>query len=289
VVWNLLANALKFTPEGGRATLRLEACRPASCDAEARILVSDTGQGIRPEFLPYVFDRFRQADSSSTRSHGGLGIGLTIVRHIVELHGGTVHAESKGEGQGSTFRVNLPVKAVRSEGAVAGPQPLAIAENADATADRSSPRTGTHSGDQLDGVRVLVIDDEPDARELISLILTRGGADVVTAASAAEGLQLLGRIRPDVLVSDIAMPDEDGYALIQCVRQLAAGDGGNTPAIALTAYAREEDRRRALSCGYQAHLAKPVEPTQLVSAVAELAHGANGHGDRQPVLKLRYG
>jgi CheY-like chemotaxis protein len=265
-------------------------------EGQAQIRVTDSGQGIDPKFLPFVFDRFRQADSSSTRSHGGLGIGLTIVRHIVELHGGTVHADSAGEGHGSTFRVHLPVKAARVDlaaAALTGPASAApgdghAAAGPAAEADSASGGRGAEDS-QLDGVRVLVIDDEPDARELIAVILTRAGADVSTAASADEGLQLLGRMRPVVIVSDIAMPDADGYELIQGVRKLPPGDGGSTPAIALTAYAREEDRRRALSCGYQAHLTKPVEPAQLVAAVAELAHGANGHGDRQPALKLRYG
>ena len=289
VVWNLLSNAVKFTPPSGRIEVALE-----RVGGQAQVRVTDSGQGIDPKFLPFVFDRFRQGDSSSTRSHGGLGIGLTIVRHIVELHGGTVEAHSRGEGQGSTFVVNLPVKAVRVEtepevpGAVPGllptPQPLpAGAGNGDA-----APATAAGGG-ELGGLRVLVVDDEPDARELISIILQRHGAEVTTAASAREGLQQLGRLRPAVLVSDIAMPDEDGYALIECVRQLTPEDGGGTPAVALTAYAREEDRRRALACGYQAHLAKPVEPAQLVSAVAELARDSNGRGDRQPVLKLRYG
>ena len=315
VVWNLLSNAVKFTPQGGRIEVSLE-----RAGEQARIRVTDSGQGIDPKFLPYVFDRFRQADSSSTRSHGGLGIGLTIVRHIVELHGGTVHADSRGEGHGSTFHVNLPVKAARPDAAPAphgtgaavpaDREPSAPRFAAAGTAIDSSTLSSTASGpvdpagagvaspvgapgdgadSQLDGVRVLVIDDEPDARELIAVILTRGGADVSTAESAVEGMQLLGRTKPDVIISDIAMPGDDGYAFIQRVRQLTPGDGGSIPAIALTAYAREEDRRRALSCGYQAHLTKPVEPTQLVSAVAELAHGANGHGDRQPALKLRYG
>ena len=273
VVWNLLSNAVKFTPTNGRIGVALD-----RVDGQAQVRVTDSGQGIDPKFLPYVFDRFRQADSSSTRSHGGLGIGLTIVRHIVELHGGTVRAESRGEGSGATFLVNLPVSPVRVEepgdppprGGVASPAGVA-----GVGVGRNGGNGEAHAGGRptagLDGLRVLVVDDEQDARDVIGEILRRGGADVTTAATAQEGLQLLGRLRPDVLVSDIAMPDEDGYAFIRCIRQLSPEDGGATPSIALTAYARDEDRARAMAAGFQAHLAKPVEPGDLVAAVAGLA------------------
>jgi signal transduction histidine kinase len=274
VVWNLLSNAVKFTPAGGRIGVALD-----RVEGQAQVRVTDSGQGIDPKFLPYVFDRFRQADSSSTRSHGGLGIGLTIVRHIVELHGGTVRAESRGEGSGATFVVNLPVSAVRAEappapvGRVgAAPAPVTDGGNGAAAAANGEARPG--GAQRLRGVRVMVVDDEQDARDVLGEILRRGGAEVTTAASSQEGLQLLGRVRPDVVVSDIAMPDEDGYAFIRCVRQLSADDGGSTPAIALTAYAREEDRAKSLAAGFQAHLAKPVEPADLVGAVAELSNGA---------------
>jgi len=275
-VWNLLSNAVKFTPTGGRIEAALE-----RVEGLAQIRVTDSGQGIDPKFLPYVFDRFRQADSSSTRSHGGLGIGLAIVRHIVELHGGTVRAESRGEGTGATFLVNLPVSTFRVDQPPAAPrrEPVAVepgvAHAAGTNGNGEAGRSGDGGGrtEVLAGVRVLVVDDEADARDLISELLRRAGADVATAASAHEALQSLGRQRPDVLVSDIAMPDEDGYALIRCVRQLAPEDGGTLPSVALTAYAREEDRARALAAGFQAHLAKPVEPAELVAAVARFANG----------------
>ena len=271
VVWNLLSNAVKFTPTGGQIRVVLD-----RVEGQAQIRVTDSGQGIDPKFLPYVFDRFRQADSSSTRSHSGLGIGLTIVRHIVELHGGTVRAESRGEGTGATFVANLPVSAVRSE-TVGQPAGRATAATQSAPGGNGAPAGGdarAATPPRIRGLRVMVVDDEQDARDVIGEILRRGGADVTVAATAQEGLRLLGSVRPDVIVSDIAMPDEDGYAFIRCVRQLSAGDGGATPSIALTAYAREEDRARSLAAGFQAHLAKPVEPGDLVAAVADLADGA---------------
>jgi signal transduction histidine kinase/DNA-binding response OmpR family regulator len=294
VVWNLLSNAVKFTPAGGRIDVGLD-----RVDGQAQVRVTDSGQGIDPKFLPYVFDRFRQADSSSTRTHGGLGIGLAIVRHIVELHGGTVRAESRGEGSGATFLVNLPVSTVRggeprqpvagesSDGARAAavpaqhePHPAGANGNGEAGA-----RPAAAGAARLGGLKILVVDDEQDARDLIAEILRRGGAEVTTAGSAREGLQQLGRLRPAVLVSDIAMPDEDGYAFIRCIRQLAPDDGGTTPSVALTAYAREEDRARAIAAGFQAHLAKPVEPGDLVAAVAGLA--ANPPADRSELVPVR--
>jgi CheY-like chemotaxis protein len=244
----------------------------AQMGTHVQIRVSDSGQGISPEFLPFVFDRFRQADSTSTRSHGGLGIGLTIVRHIVELHGGTVSAQSRGEGHGSVFTVTLPITA--STPAVADEQPASpqngkgrASESAAAGAAAAAPM---HNGD-LAGVRVLLVDDAPDALEVLAVILRRAKADVTTAPSAAEARRLFPELRPDVLISDIAMPDEDGFALIQWLRGLPADRGSATPAVALTAYAREEDRLKAIGAGFNAHLAKPVEPDELICVLAQLA------------------
>jgi len=255
VVWNLLTNAIKFTPSGGLVEVRL-----ARAGSRVEVAVRDTGQGIAPDFLPHVFDRFRQADSSTTRRHSGLGLGLSIVRHLVELHGGTAHAESAGDGQGSTFKVVLPSAARESNGGEAF--------------EASSPAmTGVapvvlHS---LEGLKVLVVDDDADARQLLAEILSRCGAHVRTAASASRALEVLGLWLPHVLLSDIGMPGGDGFALIEQVRALPVESGGAVPAAALTAYASAEDRARVLSSGYQAHLAKPVEPAGLSALVAELA------------------
>jgi signal transduction histidine kinase/CheY-like chemotaxis protein len=254
VFWNLLTNAIKFTPKGGEVGVRVE--RDGS---DVLIRVSDTGQGIAPEFLPYVFDRFRQADGSTTRAHGGLGLGLAIVRHLVELHGGRVTAESAGAQRGSTFTVKIPIAAVKAPpaaGAADGPAPSSHAA-----------RDGRAA---LAGIRVLVVDDHSDARELLALVLSRAGAEVTTAASAAEALAFLRRQEVDALVSDVGMPVEDGYALIGRVRDLTNGRPARTPAVALTAYATGDDRRRALAAGFDAHLAKPVEPSELVSLIANL-------------------
>jgi CheY-like chemotaxis protein len=218
------------------------------------LTVSDTGKGISPEFLPRVFDRFRQADSSSTRDYGGLGLGLAIVRHLVELHGGTVQAESDGVGQGATFSVTFPVLA----GCI---QP--------ATPQRFEPQHS--SARELSGLRVLIVDDEADTRLVISTMIAQTGAEVKTCESAPEALKTLEEWRPDVLMSDIGMPGEDGYSLINKVRLLPAERGGQTPAAAFTAYAREEDRNRALAAGYQMHIAKPVSSNQLVAMIARLA------------------
>jgi signal transduction histidine kinase/ActR/RegA family two-component response regulator len=282
VFWNLLSNAAKFTPPGGRIEVSLQ---PAGATS-VRLNVTDSGHGIDPKFLPYVFDRFRQADSSSTRSHGGLGIGLTIVRHIVELHGGTVAADSGGDGKGSTVPVTLPrtgakVPAVAAPGAgtaaSAAAQVLpARAGDVSANAHAHAPASPAHDHAavpvDLHGTRVLLVDDEPDAREVIAHILKRCGAAITTAGSTREALEMLhGDGIPDVLVSDIAMPDEDGYCLIRELRARPPEHGGALPAIALTAYAREEDRQRALTAGFQNHLAKPVEPADLAQAIADLA------------------
>jgi len=259
VVWNLLMNAIKFTPKGGRVGLRL---RQAGSLAE--IVVSDTGQGIAPATLPHVFDRFWQADSSTTRKHGGLGLGLALVKHLVELHGGEVVAQSEGEGRGATFTVKLPVGVADApSGPPARPLPLSSAVG-------SFPATV-----RLDGVRVLVADDEPDAARLAEAILSEAGAQVRSCSTAAEALDVFLRWRPDVLVSDIEMPGEDGYALIRKVRDLGASDGGRTPAVALTAYGRPLDRKRALAAGYSMHVPKPVDPGEFTTIIASLAGRAH--------------
>jgi signal transduction histidine kinase/DNA-binding response OmpR family regulator len=261
VVWNLLSNAVKFTPVSGRVEVNLR-----REGAHLRLRVSDTGRGISPEFLPHVFDRFRQADSTSTRAHGGLGIGLAIVRHIIELHGGSVQAQSPGEGLGASFVVDLPIM-VDEESAMPAPMPAKVnGEHVSSDGDRTQATSV-----DLAGLHVLVVDDEPDAREIIAQMLHRSGAKAALAGSVREALDALERMRVDVLVSDIAMPDRDGYELIRLVRDLPASQGGRVPAIALTAYAREEDRFRALTAGFQAHLAKPVTPADLTAAVAQAA------------------
>ena len=257
VVWNLLSNAIKFTPRGGRVEVALE-----RVNSLVEITVSDTGVGISSDFLPYVFERFRQADASSTRHHGGLGLGLSIVKHLAELHGGTVDAKSAGEGKGASFIVNLPLSPARLD--EAGRHHPTVAGAASAIA-------GRRDGPSLEGLKVLVVDDEPDARLLVARILSDGRAQVVATASAEEALSALERERPHVLVSDIGMPDIDGYELLRRVRALGGGNGGAVPAVALTAFARPEDRLRALHAGYQMHVAKPVEPAELVAVVASLA------------------
>jgi signal transduction histidine kinase/ActR/RegA family two-component response regulator len=256
VVWNLLTNAVKFTPRGGRVEVRL-----VRAGSQVEIVVSDTGAGISAEFLPYVFDRFRQADSSTTRRHGGLGLGLAIVRHLVELHGGAVRAESEGEGRGSTFTVSLPLA------------PVFVVAGGDVRAAGASvrePGAAEECPAELAGLKILVVDDEEDTRELLHAALGGCGAVVLTAASASEALVHASRSRPDVLISDIGMPDEDGFELIRRVRELPAEGGGGVPAIALTAYARAEDRLRVLRSGYQMHVPKPVEVAELLAVIASL-------------------
>ncbi|AFY46483.1 PAS domain S-box [Nostoc sp. PCC 7524] len=267
VIWNLLTNAIKFTPRGGKVEIKLSEIiereptkhhnKELPITYYAQIQVMDTGIGISPSFLPYVFDRFRQADSSSTRSHGGLGLGLAIVRHLVELHGGTVHVDSPGEGQGATFTVKLPLLDCCK---------TAI-EPAMTTADNSTPLPAFPT---LSGVRVLVVDDEADSRDFVSTVLQQCQAEVRTVESAQAALQMMIKWQPDVLVSDIGMPQEDGYALIRQVRSLPPEQGGQIPAAALTAYARADDRTRAIQEGYQLHLPKPIEPTELATVVASL-------------------
>jgi signal transduction histidine kinase/ActR/RegA family two-component response regulator len=260
VVWNLLTNAIKFTPSGGHVEVRIE-----RDDATARIAVADSGEGISESFLPHVFDRFRQADSTLTRLHGGLGLGLAIVRHLVEMHGGSVSAVSEGRGKGSTFTVSLPLltagRSLTSEYQMPGSPIRALDEDSD-----------------LCGLRIMVVDDERDAREVLVAMLEHRGAEVIALSSTAEAVEVLacaanGSI-PDVLVSDIGMPGEDGFELISKVRALEPGRGGEIPAIALTSYARAEDRARVLAAGFQRHVAKPVEPSKLASVVATLARRA---------------
>ena len=256
IVWNLLANAVKFTPKDGRVQLELR-----RVNSHVRIVVSDTGKGISPEFLPYVFDRFRQADSSTTRVHGGLGLGLAIVRHLVELHGGRAYAESAGVGLGASFSVELPLAAVQR-------LPSAEFVHPTAEAERGVPFTPSPA---LAGLRLLVVDDDLDTLQILQAILSRCGAEVRLAASVPDALAALQGWRPDLLISDLGMPDEDGYTLLRKVRALDANQGGNIPAVALTAYARVEDRVRALAAGFQMHVAKPIEPAELVAVVANLA------------------
>ncbi len=256
VAWNLLSNAVKFTAKGGRIQVLLE-----RVNSQVTLSVSDNGEGIAPEFLPYVFDRFRQADQTTTRAFGGLGLGLSIVKHLVELHGGSVRVRSEGKGQGATFIVELPLRLQRH-----------VETNLDAAQLRAeSLEMLRDSHARLDGVTVLYVDDEPDARELARRILTTQGARVITADSAAAGRQLVEREHPDVLVADIGMPEEDGYSLIRTIRSLPAERGGSIPAAAVTALARSEDRRRALLAGFQTHVAKPVDVVELVAVVASLA------------------
>ena len=253
VVWNLLSNAVKFSAAGGRIVLRVSRAR-----SEAVVSVRDEGEGIETEFLPHVFERFRQADNTRTRTHGGLGLGLAIVRDLVALHGGAVAAESGGKGQGATFTVRLPLVEGR-------PEARRVVALGPAFKGERAPAAST-----LRGVRVLVVDDDPDARESVAAVLEQAGATVQAVESAGDAVESLDREPSDVLVSDIAMPGVDGYTLLGRAR--ARLRGREIPAAALTAYAGSEDRGRALAAGFQAHLAKPVDPAQLVAVVAELAH-----------------
>lgn len=256
VVWNLLSNAIKFSNKAGHIQVRLE-----PVESHVEVTVSDEGQGIDPQFLPNVFDRFRQADSSITRQKGGLGLGLAIARHLIELHGGTIQASSDGEGRGATFTIQLPVMAIQRD---------------EDSAERMYPRLETarepgYLRPDLVGVRVLVVDDEPDTRVLLKVALAQYGAEVKSAASAPEGLTLIQEFRPNVLIADIGMPEEDGYQFIKRVRALPETRGGRTPAAALTAYARLDDRMNALAQGFQVHIAKPINPDELALVVASLA------------------
>jgi CheY-like chemotaxis protein/anti-sigma regulatory factor (Ser/Thr protein kinase) len=265
VTWNLLSNAVKFTPRGGRVSIAV-----ARVNSHVEMRVSDTGKGISADFLPHLFERFRQHDSSISRQHGGLGLGLAIVKQLVELHGGRVEASSAGEGHGSTFTVILPIAL-----SYAPPDADAMAATAPALAHRAPG-----IAPDLQGVRLLIVDDEPDAREVIKRILEQCHAQVEVAATADEALAAMRRCPPNVLVSDIGMPGKDGYQFIRSVR--AAGI--DIPAAALTAFARPEDQARALAAGYQAHMCKPVEPIELMTVVVELARGGSraAHQEQRP-------
>ena len=251
VLWNLLTNAIKFTPKGGK--IQVLAHRVAS---HLEISVTDTGEGIAPEFLSQLFERFSQADASTTRNHGGLGLGLSIVRHLVEMHGGTIRAESPGVGQGATFVVSLPILAVNSVDGESRDQ-----------IDEVNRRTLSSDATKLKGLRILVVDDEADARDLVRRFLIDCEAIPELAASAAEAESLLSSFKPNVIISDIGMPNQDGYAFMRGVRR----QGLTTPALALTAFARDEDRASSIQAGYQMHLRKPVDPAELIAAVASLA------------------
>lgn len=256
IVWNLLTNAVKFTPKGGSIEVKVQ-----RLDSHVDVVVSDSGMGIRKEFLPHVFDRFRQADASTTRIHGGLGLGLSIVHQLVDLHGGTASVQSEGEGKGATFTISLPFAGV------VGNQ------------DDAEPAHPAHGHEMvtleglpsLEGLKVLVVDDEADTRELIREVLKECGSEVITSGSVEEALVALEEHKPDILISDLGMPDEDGYSLISKIRALPSDRGGHIPAAALTAYARAEDRMRVLRSGFQFHLPKPIDSAELVTVVASLA------------------
>ena len=249
-VWNVLSNAVKFTPDGGTVTIRLE-----RGERHIRVRVTDTGVGISPDFLPHVFDRFRQADSSMTRQHGGLGLGLAIVRSIVEAHGGTVVASSPGAGQGATFTIDVPAPRVPAR----------------QTAPRRGLRPAHEGAARLDGIRVLVVDDAPDERDLFSAVLAGQGATIQTASSTSEALNVVDSFTPDVIVSDIAMPVEDGYVFLRRLRESGNHRLATVPTIAVTAHARAEDRERALAAGFQTYISKPVRPERLVNVVASVS------------------
>lgn len=259
VIWNLLSNAIKFTQRGGTVLINLNCVGPT-----ARLTVADTGEGISAEFLPYVFDRFRQAEGSISRKQGGLGLGLAVVRHLVELHGGTINAESEGLGQGSVFAVDLPLAQERRD--------PARAEERRREVERRRSRSGTV---RLDGVHVLLVEDDDDSRKLLGTMLKRYGARVSSTKSAAEALNVFSHDIPDILISDIGMPDEDGYTFIKKLRALPPDKGGQTPAIALTGYASRKDKERALSAGYQQHIAKPIEQSDMIAAIAALVGRGN--------------
>jgi PAS domain S-box-containing protein len=262
VIWNLLSNAVKFTPKGGAVEIRL-----ARDNSQAEIIISDTGKGISAEFLPRLFQRFQQADTKDTRQQGGLGLGLAIVRQLVEMHAGTVTADSQGEDQGATFILKLPLMAVQADTST-------LLEEHVNESRRLLDRLP-----RLDGVKVLVVDDEDSAREVIAAVLTQCGAVPTSVASVSDALTELKRMQPDVIVSDIGMPGENGYDLISKIRMLRADQGGDIPAVALTAYAKTEDRMRALAAGYQSHVPKPVEPAELALVIASLIERASGQRD----------
>ena len=258
IVWNLLSNAIKFTPKAGRVQVRLERQK-----AHVTLTVSDDGKGISPEFLPFVFDRFRQAEAGFTRTHGGLGLGLSIVRHLVEQHGGSVAASSDGEGRGAAFTINLPLMIVHAT--------RSTAERRATMLRPATPLSQALECPPLTGLRLLLVEDDPDARLLLQTMLKQCEADVKAADSVARALTILAEWQPDLLISDIEMPREDGYSLIRQVRSRGRSAGHRLPAIALTAHARAEDRVRALSAGFDAHVAKPVEANELVTVILSLA------------------
>jgi len=259
VIWNLLSNSIKFTQRGGVVSITL-----GCVESTVRLTVADTGEGISPEFLPYVFDRFRQAEGSISRKQGGLGLGLAVVRHLVELHGGNISAASGGLGKGSTFTVDLPLAEERRDPARAEER------------RREVERRSHHKGSiRLDGVHVLLVEDDDDSRKLLGTMLKRHGARVTSTKSAAEAISVFSSDVPDLLISDIGMPDQDGYELIRKLRALSPQNGGQTPAIALTGYASRKDRERALEAGYDQHIAKPIEQADMISAIAALI----GRGD----------
>jgi PAS domain S-box-containing protein len=257
VVWNLLTNAIKFTPKAGRVYVTLR-----RGDSFVELTISDTGAGISAEFLPYVFDRFRQQDGTISRRTGGLGLGLAIVKNLVELHGGRVDVTSNGEHKGATFTVRIPIAPIHSLSLQQERSSVVLTHQADVQVECPS---------EVRGLKVLVIDDESDTRELIRTVLEHCDATVTTVATVSEALAAVGPLKPDVIVSDIGMPDEDGYSFIKKLRALPREDGGLTPAVALTAYARLEDRKRALIAGFQTHAAKPVDPQELLVVIANLA------------------
>jgi CheY-like chemotaxis protein/anti-sigma regulatory factor (Ser/Thr protein kinase) len=253
VIWNLLSNAIKFTPRDGRVQIVLE-----RRNSHIEITVTDTGAGVSPEFLPFLFERFRQGDASTTRTYGGLGLGLSIVKSLVELHGGTVWASSAGEGQGTTVTVHLPL---------ASHSPADITERV-----LPAKQAGQYAiAAELAGLKVLVVDDEPDARDLMKRVLEDCAAEVMTASTTGEALALVEARKPDVLITGISMPESDGFELLSRVRELGSDRGGKVPAIALTGFASSEDRTRALRAGFLAHVAKPVDPSELVATVASVA------------------
>lgn len=276
IVWNLLTNAIKFTPQGGQVQVKLSLVEPQISPSQssfAQLQVIDTGIGIAADFLPYIFERFRQADSSSTRSHGGLGLGLAIVYQLVGLHQGKIFAASEGEGKGTTFTVHLPL----ATSAALNPS------NSQSDADKIS----SGKGPPLQHLRIMVVEDNSDSRAFLTMMLEQSGAEVSAFSSASEAIEHLKCSTPHLLISDIAMPGEDGYQLIRAVRELDQQHGGSIPAIALTAYTKPEDRSQALSAGFQVHVSKPVEPSALINAITELVDpGGKLKRDAQKLLNL---
>jgi CheY-like chemotaxis protein len=265
-IWNLLSNAVKFSNEGGRVEARL-----ARAGNKIEIAVSDTGVGIDPEFMPHVFERFRQANGALTRGHGGLGIGLAMARHIVEMHGGDISASSPGKGQGATFKIELPLASMASASRTPG------AERRPAVSDwpHEKGRKATEERQRLDGLRILLVESNRNIVERLRGIFNERGAEVITATSTSEAMSALEQRRPDALISDIAAPNQDGYELIREVRERETEHGGGIPAIAITASASAEDRVRALASGFQMHIARPIDPEEMIAVVASLVGRIN--------------